>query len=379
MKRTNETARKAPAKKAKKQVTPEEASLAVISAALSQAEGLTAEAAAMLIGTLPNSLGIPRDQRHRYAQGFVDAICGELASVEAGLGKAVADAQVVSRETEALKATCEAAVAEAKAGVDAQQAVLQQRKVSLAEDALTFRAARQALVEADAAQATHSLEVGKAVTTKADLEQLLQALETVHEKPEVVDMLVKGLCSHLQPDDSMTTAMPSALSKAPDARGPFDVMVFDELHATGATRLQALGETVQAAEPQKAALAEATRTASAALDAAKERQMAAVRAFRDEEAKLTTAQECLAATRATHKDTANRTRRAVQERDGAEVELELFRQDTLSAFKFLAERTTPAPEAESEPEAAAAPEISEKIQEAAQAPMAPEELGRAGA
>lgn len=371
MKRSAQTSSKATAKKAKQD--PVEVSLAVVSAALTQAAGLTPEAAQMLCNALPACLGVPQDVRHKYQQDMVELVAVELSNIESAMQQLIREKQAAAQETESREASCKAAVAEAKASVETQQGVVQQSKAALANDALAFRVARQAVEDAEYQQKVRTKEIGKAASKKASLEKLLQDMETVYERPDEVEWLVQGLMGHLNPDDSMKTAMPSALAKGPDARGPFDVMVFEQLRATSATELQKLGATVEAGAPLKASLAEALRTASAALDAAREKQMAAAQAYNQESGELTATQDALAAAQAASKEASRGHSRAVQARDQAEAELDLFRQDVLSAFTFLRERVTPVAE-----EAAPLPEISEKVQEVVQE-RAPEEVSCGGA
>jgi len=393
MKRTaTQTAAKA-CKKAKQEQDPVEAGLAAVSAALGQAEGLTAGAAEMLTKALPSCLGVPQDARHKYQQGLTDLVREELSNIESNMQRLIAEAQELARETEASKTSSGEAASEAKARVQAQENVLQQSKVQLADIAVAFRAARQALQDAEFEQTAQSKEINRAAATKGSLENLLQALETVHERPEEVDASVEGVMRHLKVDDSMKTAMPSALTKAPDARGAFDVMVFDQLRALGATKLQSLEALLQASEPLKASLAQTVQAASSALEAAKERQVASADSFLQEQARLKALQEGLAGAQATLRDAAKSSRQAASDSGSAEAELDLFRQEALSAFTFLCERTTPAPEPEALPEAlpeapeeaaapegAPAPDPSDKIQGAAQAmELGPQELGCAGA
>lgn len=335
------------AKKAKQEHDPEvEAALGQVSLALSQAEGLTPGAAEMLCSALSGSLRLPRDARHKYQQGLVDIVREELSNIEASMQRAIEAAQGLASETEATKTSSLGALNEAKAQVQTQQDALQRSKVQLAEVAMAFRAARQALEDAGLEQHSKGKEIDRAAATKASLEKVLEAMETVHERPEELEKTVEGVLRHLKVDDSMRTAMPSALSKAPDARGPFDVMVFDQLRASSKVQQEALEATIQAGEPLKAALEQGVQSAAAAFDAAKARQVAAADAFLQEQANLSALQVASSAAQSTLSKATKKARQATQDRDSAEAELDLFRQDAFSAFTFLCERTAPAPEPE---------------------------------
>jgi hypothetical protein len=350
-----QTAMKSGAKKSKV-VGRVQQGLNTVAAALQQGPGLSAEASAMLWAMLPNCLGVEQDVRHKYQSGMVEVVAEELAKIESSLKDAIEVGVAAVAATAEEKASLEATLNAARAALEAEQALLDGCKAELAQDALTFRGARADLNKAETEQHSKSAEVDKAGSKRSDLEGLLADMETVHERKEEVGKLLKRLHAHLTMDSSLETAMPSAMAKAAADRGPFDVMVFDQVRGQAAARLSELTVAIEAAAPLKAELAAAVAKASAALAASKEKQVASASAYSAQKAKTDAAAEAVKAAQAGSKDAARRIGKVERVRDSAQAELDIFRQDALASFTELRDRATPAPEPQEEAaEAADAP------------------------
>merc|ERR1711956_39220 len=160
---------------------------------------------------------------------------------------------------------------------------------ALAQTAIKFRKAKQALAEARQAQQEGCKEVKKLV---ADCEVLTLAmtcfeplkngtLEPPHSM-EAAQHLLKLLKDRLELDDTLSAALPTALVTPILERSSFTTMVIHQFGDVLKARVEDFEKRCEAEESSKQVLADAVLTAEKALELAAEHQMEAANVFTSE-------------------------------------------------------------------------------------------------
>jgi len=106
--------------------------------------------------------------------------------------------------------------------------------------------------------------------------------------------LIKLLTAHGF-NESMLTALPGAVTKAPDQRGPFDTLVVQDLNEEVTKRLESLKATVAGGSHAKAERAAAVSKAAATLKETRDKLIAAAKVFEAAQAEETVVDEALEA------------------------------------------------------------------------------------
>lgn len=322
-----------------------------VTAALSQAE-VTKQVAKMLEAVLPLSLGECSDQRHSYQEQVVTGLAEVLAEVEAASRKAAADKRAARDAAVTEKPIREKEVADSASTLTAKIAEVHRLKVALAEKAVSFRAARTALAEAEEAKAVDGLKSKEAEKKKADFQvahEKLTTLKTAAPEEAETKKTRNDLMSSLKKyhfEESMLIALPAALAKAPDARGQFDMMSITQLEGELDKLIAEQDAILAAAAPGQAKCDAAIKEAQDALAAARGAQRAAAKAFDVASKEQVECETISAAAQKALRQNAQLSKKLDTAVNNAEVEVELFEQGPRESFKELRERITPAPAAE---------------------------------
>ena len=315
---------------------------------------LTSDVGKMLDVVLPLSLGEFSDQRHRFQEQVVKGIEGILGEVEASLKHEVAEKKAAKDAADVDKPLRESAAAEAAEKLSTKVAEVHSLKVVLAEKAMGFRAARDALAAAEEAKVVDGEKARGAEKKKSDFlvaAEHMKALKTT--APEDADAKknhdLMALLKKYKFEESMLIALPAALAKALDARGQFDNMAIHQLETEIDKMIAEQDVTLEAAVPGQQKCEAAIKAAQDSLAAARGAQRAAAKAYDNgskQQAELTEASA--AATKAV-KDVNNLSKKAEKNLNNAEVQVELFFQGPHETFKELCQRSTPPPEPEVQP------------------------------
>eukprot|EP00929_Paragymnodinium_shiwhaense_P000556 TRINITY_DN1007_c0_g1_i1.p1 TRINITY_DN1007_c0_g1~~TRINITY_DN1007_c0_g1_i1.p1 ORF type:complete len:354 (+),score=174.07 TRINITY_DN1007_c0_g1_i1:113-1174(+) len=326
-------------KRAKAAADPLTAKLETVAAALESAH-LPAPSFQMFSSMMPHTLGIVREERHRFQEEAVALIESELKKKEDSLDQAIKSAHA-SKEVMAMQlTTLQADLTKLQETVQQKKEELQKRKVALAEDARAFQKSKATRQERLDQQDIGLADMTKAEASRTKLDGFVQQINEVHkEDAKGIDKFLKDLCKLVDIDDSMKTAIPSALSKATEARGGFDVMVVQQLNERITKCMDELKAKIANQEPMKAALETDVKEAEATHQTNKKAQMTSAKAFAEMQ-ELVEAEEAKA--KQTHKEITAAKRhdkKAAEAVAEAEKHLGDFRQGPLEAFSFLKERS----------------------------------------
>lgn len=211
----------------------------------------------MLVSLLDSSVGVPKCERHSYQAKMVDVVESVLVGVEAGLEKDIAAWEAKVEDVSREKASCNEASEGAQALLNERTDLTNQKKCLLADVTLAFQAAKQVLVDANGAReiACQDLDVaaGKESALALALQDVIQPLQesSAETLGKDTNELLKLLKSHGL-DEAMIEALPGAIRKNPDDRGPFDKMVLTQLSEDVNKRLEGLRSTMASGEQTRA-------------------------------------------------------------------------------------------------------------------------------
>lgn len=239
----------------------------------------------MLAAALPLAM-VPAPERHPLQESMITVVAEQIAKVEACLQSGMEEAEANVRAATGEKQQCAAAASAAEAALDDKKSAAQVKKSALAKDAAEVRSAKAAAAEAEQKQQARQAELAVAERGHSELksatEEVLKPLldgSMEQDVPAKAAALVEKLQRLVHMEESLVTVAPTALSKPPAARGSFELMVATELREQCSNRLASFAEQVAAAEPLKAASAEAAAAAQALLSEARGRQRLSAEAF----------------------------------------------------------------------------------------------------
>lgn len=320
-----------------------EANCNIVKAALTD---LPVEVAKMLDAVIPLSLGECEDQRHVFQTRVVDAVAGLLHGVEARLKGDVDLTEKEAADAAATKGQRDEAVTEAVENFAAKELAKEGKKRELADDALAFRDLRGALRQAQATQREAEQRLVAASTKLAEAEtavrELLEPLKGT-SLPEVESCtkrvkLLEFLGAEVGLDESLMTALPAALEKTPESRGPFDLLAMQELESVMSARVVAIGQEVHALGPAKAETGAAVGIAQAAYDQATGKLQAGAAAFRSAHQEQEDSGASLTDVRKTSKDAGTELRRVTRLVERANGKHTKLQEGALRAFRELRDR-----------------------------------------
>jgi hypothetical protein len=344
-------------------VSPTKKKCCVIEEALKRAEvaglaSFTSTAAATLAASVPFSLGLAKEERHKFQEEAVQ-MTGQVledhkASLEEGLETCRSAVVEAERRRDELQATAQ----QKQSDLEGTQGVANSKKIALADDAKSFQAAKAAVKEAERLAEEGSKELKAAADQKREVEKLQQDMEHLHEAdcPRQHKAFVTRLERYVEVDSSMITAIPCVLAKEPGARGQFDLMVVQQLTEKMHKAIAKFQATIDSGADAEAARASSVDAAKAALQQAQQNQIKAARQFTEAANEGKKVEEQVQKTRGEITQARRALKDASQKQQGAQFDLDLFCQEIIQTFTELRDRT--AAVAKDVMEDAAAPIVS---------------------
>lgn len=147
-------------------------------------------------------------------------------------------------------------------------------------------------------------------------------------------------------EESLMTALPAALEKAPDARGQFDLMTMNELDNELTKLVAGQKEVLAAAAPSQEKCEALVREQHDRLAAVRAEQRLAARDFDVASEELASCETVAVEVQKALRDLSQLSKRLGTSLNNAEVEVELFEQGARETFKELCQRSTPEPAVE---------------------------------
>eukprot|EP00933_Yihiella_yeosuensis_P071484 TRINITY_DN79692_c0_g1_i1.p1 TRINITY_DN79692_c0_g1~~TRINITY_DN79692_c0_g1_i1.p1 ORF type:complete len:385 (-),score=167.45 TRINITY_DN79692_c0_g1_i1:274-1428(-) len=323
-----------------------------------------------------------KDERHAYQKQVVDMMGTILSGVEASIDATVKDFQKKISESDAVREERKAVVKKAEDKVEGKKTVTHGCKHALADDARVFKETKAALSDAQVALQKLLKDQEGAVKHKERLDSTVADFVTplangndlsAEDTSRLVESLL-ALVSKLGLDESMLTALPEAISKAPAARGPFDKSVVEGLQQELAKRVAAANEELAKAAPAKAEAESAVKAAEAAFEKSKEKQHGTAAAYNEARAAQKAAEDELVQAQQDLEALDPEVAKAKKDLTNSEKDLEAFESGPKNSFAELRDRVLPQEEAEAEEaEEAEAEAEAEEAADAVDAEPAAEE------
>mmetsp|Transcript_102882 Transcript_102882/g.331561 ORF Transcript_102882/g.331561 Transcript_102882/m.331561 type:complete len:421 (-) Transcript_102882:242-1504(-) len=370
-------AAKAPAKK---QAVPVEAPkapkrdprLAEVDAGIALA-AMPEEAQDMLNSMAEFALLTYKEDRDDRVAKVVDMFSDVLEGVKAGYEHNIEEGQRLVDESEATQETQQDKINSANVEVEAQKVELKSKKQSLAEIARNFRLAREAMTEIEGEELLVAREIAKVASRKEKLEATVAecfrplvsegGLSDEAEAKAKVEKLTAVLREE-QFDESLVTSLPTALSKATDARGSFDMMVLTQFEQEVVVRVAAMKATLDGAEGAKAERTQRLESSRKTFEEAKNAQLESASIFTKAQEEEARREEALRLAKHQMSDLRKEARAFFKSVERATFDLKFFSDGPMAAFAALRELTAPPPPP-------AEPVVEEE--ESAAAPMEEEE------
>jgi len=344
-----------------------------VAKAVRAASGFPAAVLEMLGSSIEDSLGVAKDERHPFQEQVASMFGEVLTASESELAGQVSALEAKLAEADSEKATRAAAEQAAVEELGSKAEALAQAQEAANKASGALATTQEALADAKAAVAAGETDLEAALAQRAKLQAAAEqwfaplkegSVEAAKTEECVAAVLAVG--REFSFDPTLLSTLPAASLKAPDARGSFDSLIFQQVEEVFRGRIAALGEMIESAEPAKRERVEKTEAASSeaeAAKAAKEACMAALEAAKAEH------KEALAAKRAAAQATQQlgpELRRAGAALQHARAGLDALRSGPLAAYWELLERQGAAAEApeggalEAVPAAEKAPEKAEE-------------------
>eukprot|EP00444_Apocalathium_aciculiferum_P022139 CAMPEP_0183439414 /NCGR_PEP_ID=MMETSP0370-20130417/78100_1 /TAXON_ID=268820 /ORGANISM="Peridinium aciculiferum, Strain PAER-2" /LENGTH=375 /DNA_ID=CAMNT_0025627891 /DNA_START=87 /DNA_END=1214 /DNA_ORIENTATION=+ len=236
---------------------PVPAKVEQVGQAMAGAEGFPEGVVAMLVGALPCSLALLKDERHATQEEVIKMAKQVLDSVtqkkEVLFEKSISELA----EVQGVEAVKDIAVEDAKATVAAKAEAAAIAKDALQEAAGQQAAAQAALNDATSEQHHGDSSYNDAATQKVALEEALDSsfaqikAGTCQNLKSTVESLLEFATQRGFEPQLLLSAEP-ALSKAASERGNFDVLVLDQFEAQLMGQIAPLAEQLSTMEGGKA-------------------------------------------------------------------------------------------------------------------------------
>lgn len=343
-----------------------------LSEALKEAANLPIEVITMLVEVLPHSLGQPKEKRHCFQDRTVLAVDNVMKDIEAGLKNSIDSSRTKLQDARNQAAPSEAMVAAAEVKLREDSERFTKETKALAESAMEFRAARNAVQEAKAAQETGDQDLKVAANSKEKLQviidELIHPLKDGTAPADDVANRCKSLLTSLKVlefDEAMLVVLASALAKVPSARGEFDILSIDQLDKMMAKHIDPIDATLQAGEAGREQRANMVKLAQDALEQSVQAQKVRADAFESAWKAKKGDEVTLETSRRGLKDLAAQTKSCEKTLYQCEAEFDVFQEGPRVTFEELKERTTPEPVPEVEKVADAAMDVVEMLETAA--------------
>jgi hypothetical protein len=216
----------------------------------------------MLAAMVPEAFTVPADERHSYQTMFVDIVGECLRKTEGNMKSAISkeqeNASALFSKRETLVKSIEGAEkihCDKKTVMERQKSTLAELFRTVLENRVALSKAQQDLEVAAAPVAELNKEVEACHSAVQDLVTLRGEVET--EAAEAILSKLTALSTHLGIEETLAVSLPTACTKKPSDRGPFDVMVLEqfEKEVTGkaagfTTQIKSLEGNVKALEVQ---------------------------------------------------------------------------------------------------------------------------------
>lgn len=299
----------------------------------------------MLSAMVPGCLGMAKEDRLETQEMGVKMIGEVVDGVKAAKQEAVDAAVAAVVELEASKSGLGGKAEGARSCVVDAAATLATKKAALAECDAAAKAASQAHAEKVREQkagdaATDALGQDKAKFEAAISEEFksLSEGQTGAEANKSLKKLMPLIAS-LGLDQSLMTVGPSALTKPPAERGPFDTIVMEQLAKGLDDRVGSLAAQLEEGGPANARRAAETITAQAAAEAAKAARDAAQSEAVAAQQADKVARDVLRDAEAALNDFEPRMKKAVQERDAMTAALKDYVSCHMECFFTLRDKS----------------------------------------
>jgi len=324
-------------------------------------EGFPEDVLTMLAINLDKMFTSCKEERHKHQATAADMVSGVLKAAVTSAEAEVTSAQTKVDELKGQKserdAAAEAAAATQTAKKEATAAVKEAEKKAV-ED---VKAAKAALSAAKETQTTGDAELVESEGKKTRLETFLAGPFEGMKAGSLDDEKTKEGCAEVLKigkeynfDDSLLTSLPSAIQKAPDARGGFDTLCLTQVQELFQKAIAELAATLAAGEPAKAERASAVTAAEEAFAAAETQETASKAALDEAKKEEGEAGEALKAAKAAVKAFNPELKEACDALDYAKASLKELDDDAVKPFTELMEWTN-VPPPEPEPEVAEEP------------------------
>lgn len=299
----------------------------------------------MLLAMLPSVLSTARGVRNGYQQTMANMISDVFGAEEARLKNCLAEAQAKVDADDAELAPFNSAVEQANVAVQAKTEDIQMKEVALAraEGVLNDSKAEVKATDAEESSAANALE---AFTTEK--ENFLEVKQGNYEvmrdgnwdtpkdqKRHLVAL--KPFFGRIRVEESLVTALSSALGKKPAERGEFDVEVVQQLEDRVASGLSSLEEKVAAASAEASERKDLSIASTAVLEVAKEKKQVAVEAVETAKEELVTLEIALADAQKVLKDRKKLGMAFRRDRSSAKTNLFFFQSEVGSRLTWLLE------------------------------------------
>jgi len=304
-------------------------------------------------------LGAAKDERHAYQDKVANIVLEVLRVTKAKFEERLNAAKGEHSTGESVKSSKEAAVTEAEAMLENQKNVEKEARDMLSTSKDAVKQAKKTVAEATSeVDNFDSIQLEK----KEEHEEFSSALDTafgtlkagtVEDAKEKKSKLntVSRVLRKLSVDEGLCNATPSALTKAPDARGSFDNTVVDQVETALRAHVDSLAAELSNGETVKASKVVEQATAQEALDAAEAKVVENQATVTEADAKTKELKAALVQAKAGLKE---------QESIVGDMETKSFYEqshvdnfkEAIEAFEFLRDRASIVPEAEEEKVAA---------------------------
>lgn len=297
----------------------------------------------MLAAMFPFALCVPSDLRGESQVACVSMVGDVLHCVEATLKEAVAEEVGQCAANGAQKTVLEGAVADAEANRTVVGAVVNVCEQAVKEASATLSEKQHVLGERQHEETRAAEEHGQRVSSRSGFENLLagsvSALQLrAGEAGECEHFL--AVAEELGLDESLVIALPTAVGKEPDDRGPFYQLLLDQFASKVQSKIAALCSQIEVEDAAAVERAQAIKAsqievegAASAKAVAEGRLQAATKDDEQAKAKVVAAQATVA-------EQSQRCARALEARCVREKELEAFRGTGLAAYVHLRGRVS---------------------------------------
>lgn len=314
--------------------------------ALVMYEGVQSSVLEMLGSNLGACIGIAKEDRHEFQQQVVEMIGEMLEGMEAAFKANIeAEEAVVKSSEEEKKSRDEAKSVAEQTAADKVQATAV-AKTALAEASDSFKQATEALATAETEQKAGEADYEQNMGKKTKLESTVNSTYTPLKAGTMEASLVATSISAVVAlgkefgfDPALLGSLPSALSKAADARGSFDTMCCAQLEDEVAKRIAELDGILSSGETAKLSLASKVEAAKSALEAARQAEQSCIQVHKDaEESQKQAAAAAKEAAKAA-KQYEPEVKRAHSSLDAAKKKLVSLQEGALADYKSLEERS----------------------------------------